>query len=162
MKAVLIHRNNGKILAATRATHHARLCRAGLGYVLAAARTLIKEKNFQTLSEVFALVEEIQPGAREMAQTALGSFNPLLITNMASVNARINQLKLRKLVFKYLGITIPDLGNIPFDSAVQEAMRAYLPVSEFSPKAPAAQALTTIAVKLDKVVSLFEQKRQGI
>lgn len=122
----------------------------------------LKEKNFQTLSEVFALVEEIQPGAREMAQTALGSFNPLLITNMASANARINQLKLRKLVFKYLGITIPDLGNIPFDSAVQEAMRAYLPVSEFSPKAPAAQALTTIAVKLDKVVSLFEQKRQGI
>ena len=121
----------------------------------------LKEHSFQTLAEVFTLVEEIQPGSRIETQKALTSFNPLLITNMAGANAKINQLKLRKLVSKYLGISIPDLGEIPLDKTVQEAMRAYLPVCEYAPKAPASQALALIAEKLNKVVSLFIQKRQG-
>lgn len=123
------------------------------------SRTL-KDRNFQTLAEVFALAEEIQPGAKKAAQQALEHFNPLLITNMASTNARINQLKLRKLVSKYLGITIPDLGEIPLDRTVQEALRDYLPICEHSPKAPASQALAAISAKLDKVIDLFNRKRQ--
>jgi MinD-like ATPase involved in chromosome partitioning or flagellar assembly len=43
---------------------------------------------------------------------------------------------------------------------VQEAMRAYLPVSGYAPKAPAAEALAAIAAKLDKVIDLFERKRR--
>jgi flagellar biosynthesis protein FlhG len=121
----------------------------------------LKEKNFQTLTEVFELAENIQPGAKQQAQTALESFNPLLITNMVGANAKINQLKLRKLVSKYLGIYIPDLGDIPYDTAVQQALRAYLPVCEHSPKAPASQAMSAIATKLEKVIDLFNTKRQG-
>lgn len=121
----------------------------------------LKEKNFQTLTEVFELAENIQPGAKQQAQTALESFNPLLITNMVGANAKINQLKLRKLVSKYLGIYIPDLGDIPYDPAVQQAMRAYLPVSEHSPKTPASQAMAAIAEKLEKVIDLFNKKRRG-
>lgn len=121
----------------------------------------LKERSFQTLAEVFALAEEIQSGARQQAQQALASFNPLLITNMVGANAKINQLKLRKLAAKYLAISIPNLGDIPFDSTVHEAMRAYLPVCEYSPKAPASQALAEIAAKLAKVIDLFNKKRQG-
>ena len=122
-------------------------------------RTL-REKRYQSLAEVFADTEAIQPGAKRLAQQALESFNPLLITNMVGRNARINQLKLRNLATKYLGISIPSLGDIPYDSEVQEAMRAYLPVSGYAPKAPASEALATIAAKLDKVIDLFDQKRR--
>jgi flagellar biosynthesis protein FlhG len=120
----------------------------------------LKERNFQTLVEVFNLAEEIQPGAREKIQRALVSFNPLLITNMAGANAKINKLKLRNLVAKYLGIAIPDLGEIPYDKMVQEAVRAYLPVCEHSRKAPASLALAAISAKLEKVVELFAGKKQ--
>lgn len=122
----------------------------------------LKERNFQTLAEVFLLAEEIQPGARERIQQALASFNPLLITNMAGSNAKINKLKLRKLVAKYLGIAIPDLGEIPYDKSVQEALRAYLPVCEHSRKSPASLALAAISAKLEKVVELFDRKRENL
>ena len=121
----------------------------------------LKERNFQTLAEVFVLAEEIQPGAKERIQQALISFNPLLITNMAGPNAKINKLKLRKLAAKYLGIAIPDLGEIPYDKTVQEAMRAYLPVCEHSRKAPVSLALAAISAKLEKVVELFAAKRRN-
>ncbi len=121
----------------------------------------LKERRFQTLAEVFALAEEIRPGAREQTQRALAAFNPLLITNMAGPHVKINQLKLQRLASKYLGISIPNLGEIPYDQMVQEAMRAYLPVCEYDPKAPAALALETIGEKLEKVIDLFITKRQG-
>jgi flagellar biosynthesis protein FlhG len=136
--------------------------RRALGGFLAQSeigRTL-REKRYQSLSEVFADAESIQPGAKTLAQQALESFNPLLITNMVGTNARINQLKLRKLASRYLGISIPSLGDIPFDSMVQEAMRSYLPVCEHAPKSPASEALSAIAAKLDKVIDLFNQKRR--
>jgi flagellar biosynthesis protein FlhG len=122
------------------------------------SRTL-KERNFQTLTEVFALAEGIQPGSRKRIQQALDTFNPLLITNMAGSNAKINRLKLKKLASKYLGISIPDLGEIPYDTVVKEALRAYLPVCEHSPKSPASLALAAISTKLEKVIDLFNKKR---
>ncbi len=120
----------------------------------------LKDRHFQTLAEVFALAEEIRPGSREQTQKALESFNPLLITNLAGSSAKINQLKLQRLASKYLGISIPNLGEIPYDPTVQEALRAYLPVCEYSPKSPAALALTAIGNKLEKVIDLFISKRQ--
>jgi flagellar biosynthesis protein FlhG len=119
----------------------------------------LKDRNFQTLTEVFALADEIQPGAREKIQQSLTSFNPLLVTNMAGENATINKLGLRKLAAKYLGISIPDLGEIPYDAAVQESVRAYLPVCEYFPKAPASLALAAISAKLERVIDLFNSKR---
>jgi flagellar biosynthesis protein FlhG len=120
----------------------------------------LKERTFQTLAEVFLLAEEIQPGSRERIQQALASFNPLLITNMSGSDAKINKLKLRKLVAEYLGIAIPDLGEIPYDKTVQEALRAYLPVCEYSRKAAASLALAAISAKLEKVIELFDRKRK--
>lgn len=119
----------------------------------------LKERHFQSLSEVFALAEEIRPGSLEQTRKALETFNPLLITNMSAVNAKINQLKLQRLASKYLGISIPNLGDVPYDEAVQAALRAYLPVCEYSPQAPAATALASIGDKLQKVIDLFASKR---
>ena len=121
----------------------------------------LKERNFQTLTEVFALADEIQPGAREKIQQSLTSFNPLLVTNMAGANAKINKMGLRKLAAKYLGISIPDLGEIPYDKAVQESVRAYLPVCEYFPQSPASLALAAISAKLERVIDLFNRKRMS-
>lgn len=121
-------------------------------------RTL-RERKFESLSEVFEVAEAIQPGSRVKAQAALETFNPLLIVNKVGSGAKINLLKLRKLASKYLGIYLPDLGEIPYDEAVDEALRAYLPVAEFAPNSPASKALNEASVKLNKVIDLYLRKR---
>jgi flagellar biosynthesis protein FlhG len=121
----------------------------------------LKDRHFQTLAEVFTQVEEISPGSQERIQKALETFNPLLITNMAGSKAKINQLKLQRLASKYLGISIPNLGEVPMDQTVHEALRAYLPVCEYAPDCPSALALIGICEKLEKVIDLFADKRRG-
>ncbi len=117
----------------------------------------LKKNNFQTISEVFELAEQVQQGAKLKIQKDLDSFHPLLIINKVVHGSRLNTLKLKKLSSKYLGIYLPDLGEIPEDSCVVDALHSYLPVSEYTPTAKATVALEKIAVKLKKVVDLFEQ-----
>ncbi|WP_163337225.1 P-loop NTPase [Desulfopila sp. IMCC35008] len=119
----------------------------------------IREKKFDSLLEVLDMAEEVQPGAREKAQLALATFNPLLIVNKVGAGTRLNLLKLRKMASQYLGIYLPDLGEIPYDMKVYEAMRAYLPVSELDPAAPASKALIEASIKLGKVIDLFIRKQ---
>lgn len=49
VQAVLIHRNNGKRLAAAVATDHSGFRGAGLGHMFAAARALVKEKDLHAV-----------------------------------------------------------------------------------------------------------------
>ena len=119
----------------------------------------IKEKQFGTLAEVFDLAEEMQLGTKEKAQQALVHFHPLLVINRVDVNARINLLKLKKLASKYLGIYLPDIGEIPEDREVLSAIKNYMPVCEYAPDCRAAQALQSISTKLAKVIDLFAGKR---
>lgn len=116
----------------------------------------LKKQSFSSLADVFKLAENTQEGAREKAQQALHGFNPLLIINRNVSNGSVNKSKLKKLVAKYLGIDIPSLGEIPEDQAINEALRAYMPVCELLPDAPSALALLAIADKLEKVVELFQ------
>lgn len=118
----------------------------------------LKENRFATLSEVFELAEAYRQGSREQTQRALTHFHPLLVVNRVDADSRINLLKLRQLASKYLGIYLPDLGEIPADPAVLEAIRSYLPVCEHAPEAPASQALQRVADKLGKVVDLFASR----
>lgn len=120
---------------------------------------VLRDRSFQTLAEVFALAEELQPGAKQAAQQAMEFFNPLLITNRVGPNARLNQMKLRTLISRYLGVFLPDLGEVPEDPAIAQAQRSYLPVCEYAPQAASAQALKTIAQRLGKVVDLYLAKR---
>ena len=119
----------------------------------------LKENRFATLSEVFDLAEKFQEGSREKTKKALSHFHPLLIINRVDTNARINLLKLRKIAAKYLEIYLPDIGEIPDDRVVLESLKTYLPVCEYAPNSPGAKAIQAIAVKLGKVVDLFNSKR---
>lgn len=121
-------------------------------------RTL-RQTKFDSLSQVFEIAESIQEGSREKAQLALNNFNPLLVVNKVGSGAKINLLKLRKLASKYLGIYLPELGEIPYDETVDEALRAYMPVAEFAPDCRAAQALSNTSEKLGKVIDLYVKKR---
>jgi len=123
--------------------------------------TALREHSFETLAQVFALAEETQPGARHKAREALEFFNPLLIINRVGGNARLNQMKLRTLVGKYLGVNLPDLGEIPDDPTVSQALRSFLPVCEYAPDSPSAQAMTKIGIRLGKVVNLYEAKQRA-
>jgi len=116
----------------------------------------LKKQHFSSLTDVFKLAEDIQEGAKEKAQEALHSFNPLLIVNRSASNGAVNKAKLKKLVSKYLGIEIPSLGEVPEDQAINEALRAYMPVCELLPDAPSSVALMNIADKLEKVIELFQ------
>jgi flagellar biosynthesis protein FlhG len=119
--------------------------------------TALKKHSFRSLQEVFKLAESTKEGAKEQAQQALKFFHPLLIINRDSENGMVNIAKLRKMVSKYLGIDIPELGMIPEDNKIHEALRAFIPISELTPSAPASQALLTIAEKTDRIVELFNQ-----
>ncbi len=116
----------------------------------------LKKQNFNSLADVLHLAEETQAGAKEKAQQALHYFHPLLIINRDIANGKINKSKLKQMVAKYLGIDIPPLGNIPEDKSVAEALKAYMPVCELAPTAPASQAISKMADKLEQVVSLFQ------
>jgi flagellar biosynthesis protein FlhG len=120
--------------------------------------TTLKNHNFNTLNEVFELAEKTREGAKERAQQSLRFFHPLLVVNRDSARGRVNKFKLRKMVAKYLGIDIPELGDIPEDGKIDDALKAYLPVCELYPTSPAALALTAIAEKLEKVIALFSPK----
>lgn len=119
----------------------------------------LRQQKFASLAEVFELAESIQPGARKKAQQALATFNPLLIVNKVGAGTKLNLLKLRDLASRYLGIYLPDLGEIPYDTNVYAAMKAYLPITEYAPNSPASVALQESSEKLGKVVDLFLRKR---
>lgn len=117
----------------------------------------LKKTTFSSLAEVFHLAEETEPGARLKAQEALHYFNPLLVVNRDVANSRLNKTKLKKLMAKYLGIDMPSLGEVPDDSMVREALKAYMPICELTPKAPSALAIRKIADKIEKLMTLFNR-----
>jgi flagellar biosynthesis protein FlhG len=91
------------------------------------------------------LAEATQAGSRQKAQEGLRYFHPLLIINRDRVGGQVNKTKLRMMVSKYLGIDIPELGDIPEDDNVDRALKGFLPVCEMYPSAPASSALMAIA-----------------
>lgn len=121
----------------------------------------LKSHSFKSLHEVFELAEATREGAKEQGQQALKFFHPLLIINRDRENGLVNITKLRKMVTKYLGIDIPELGNIPEDNIINDALKAFMPISELTPSAPASLALSAIAEKTDKIVELFSQHKKG-
>ena len=118
----------------------------------------LKKRNFSSLGEVFKLAEQTQEGAKEKAQKALHYFHPLLVINRDISNAKVNKTKLKQLITKYLGIDIPQLGQIPDDPAIKDALRTYMPVCELSPDTPASQAIKQITDKIEKIIDLFNHQ----
>ena len=119
----------------------------------------LKRHNFNTLTEVFQLAEKTERGAKKKVQLALKYFHPLLIINRDSENNKVNKIKLKKMVAKYLTIDIPELGEIPVDNHVNQALKAFMPVCELYPSSPASLALVTIAEKTAQIIELFTNPR---
>lgn len=120
----------------------------------------LKKHSFNSLADVLELAENTQEGARKLAQQSLKYFHPLLITNRVVPNSKLNKLRLQKLAEKYLGISLPDLGDIPEDPMIPESTKTFLPVCEYAPNCEAAKALVQIGDKLNKIIELFISKRQ--
>lgn len=118
----------------------------------------LKTHNFTSLAEVFSLAEAKREGSREKCQEALRYFHPLLIVNRDRANGGINRNKLRQMVSRYLSIDIPELGEIPDDQKVQDALKAFMPLVDLYASAPAAKELNNIAEKLGKIVDLFHSQ----
>lgn len=120
---------------------------------------VLKNRHFASLNEVFDLAEKTMEGAKSEARQALRYFHPLLIVNRDRGDNKINTFKLRKMVEKYLSIDIPDLGTIPEDPKVDEALKSYMPVCDIFPDSPAARSLAAIADKIDRIVTLFNRNK---
>ncbi len=120
----------------------------------------LKNHSFNSLNDVLELAENTQEGARQIAQQSLRYFHPLLITNRVVPHSKLNKMRLQKLAAKYLGISLPDLGDIPEDPMVPESTKTFLPVCEYAPNSEAAQALVKIGERLNKIIDLFISKRQ--
>lgn len=119
----------------------------------------LKRQNFQSIAEVFDHAEHVQQGSRIAIQNDLKSFHPLLIINRVVSGSKLNTLKLKKLVSKYLGIYLPELGEIPADPEIGEALQSFMPVCEYAPAATSSQALEQIAQKLTKIIDLFHKNQ---
>ncbi len=115
----------------------------------------LKQRDFQTLDEVLELAEQVQEGAGAKIQKDLETFHPMLVVNRVIPGSKLNIFKLKELTSKYLGIYLPELGEIPADNCIIDAMHSYLPVIDYTPTSKSTQAFEKISKKLLKVIELF-------
>lgn len=101
----------------------------------------LSDRDFCSVEEVLDVAGKTDEAGRGVAEMALRTFRPALILNRVSGRSRVNVLQLRKLLKEYVGGELVLLGEIPDDSAMERAVRAYLPLVESDPASPAALAL---------------------
>jgi flagellar biosynthesis protein FlhG len=112
----------------------------------------LSDRDFCSVEEVLDAAGNTDAAGRAVAESALRTFQPVLVLNRLSGRSRVNVLQLRKLLKEYVGGDLLLLGEIPEDAAMERAVRAYLPVVEHDPFSPAALALGLIAEALDRVL----------
>ncbi|MEE4242645.1 MAG: P-loop NTPase [Desulfopila sp.] len=122
----------------------------------------LQQQDFESIAEVLDLAEQVQEGARLKIEKALASFHPMLVVNRVVPGSKLNIFKLKKLTARYLGIYLPELGEIPADTCVTDAVHSYLPVTEYTPTAKSSLALQQIADKLLQVIDLFQTDRTSL
>lgn len=118
----------------------------------------LKNNSYATIAEVFETAEHLHHGAKAKIQAELANFHPLLITNRVTPSVKLNSLKLKTMAKKFLGISLPELGEIPEDAEIRKALQAYMPVCEFSPQAEASLAIKVIEKKFSEILTLFESE----
>lgn len=124
-------------------------------------------QDFHSVSEVLEAVGRTSESGVALAQEALRDFQPALVLNRMTPKSRINTLHLQHLLKQYVGTTLTVAGNIPEDPQVHQSILKYLPVAEFSPSSPAAQAcfqlgeniLTWIANRSARILDKEEPRK---
>lgn len=105
----------------------------------------LANRDYCSVEEVLDIAGKTDESGRTIAETTLRAFQPALILNRTSGKARVNVLQLKKLLKEYVGGDLSLLGEIPEDPAMEQALRAYMPVIQHNPSSPAALALGRIA-----------------
>jgi flagellar biosynthesis protein FlhG len=118
----------------------------------------LSDRDFASVEEVLTVAGQTDEAGRELAARALEHFKPSLILNRTTGKSRVNTLQLRKLLQEYVGGDLVVLGEIPEDEAVEQSVRAYLPVVDHAPTSPAAMAYGVIA---DHLMATILESEKG-
>jgi flagellar biosynthesis protein FlhG len=112
----------------------------------------LANRDYSSVEEVLDVAGKTDESGRSIAETTLSVFQPALILNRVTGRARVNVPQLKKLLKEYVGGDLTLLGEIPEDSAMEQAVRAYVPVVQHAPSSPAAVALTKTAEALAQLL----------
>ena len=112
----------------------------------------LANRDYSSVEEVLNVAGKTDESGRLIAESTLRSFQPALILNRVSGRARVNVLQLKKLLKEYVGGDLTLLGEIPEDPAMEQAVRAYIPLVQHAPSSPAAIALAKTADALAQLL----------
>lgn len=112
----------------------------------------LANRDYSSVEEVLDVAGKTDESGRRIAETTLRAFQPTLILNRLSGRARVNVPQLKKLLKEYVGGDLTLLGEIPEDPAMEQAVRAYVPVVQHAPASPAAVALMKTADALTQLL----------
>jgi flagellar biosynthesis protein FlhG len=112
----------------------------------------LANRDYSSVEEVLDVAGKTDESGRAFAESTLRAFQPTLVLNRVSGRARVNVLQLRKLLKEYVGGDLTLLGEIPEDPAMEQAVRAYVPVVQHAPSSPAAVALAKTADDLAQLL----------
>jgi flagellar biosynthesis protein FlhG len=112
----------------------------------------LANRDYSSVEEVLDVAGKTDESGRAFAETTLRAFQPSLVLNRVSGRARVNVLQLKKLLKEYVGGDLTLLGEIPEDPAMEQAVRAYVPVVQHAPSSPAAVALEKTADALAQLL----------
>jgi flagellar biosynthesis protein FlhG len=112
----------------------------------------LANRDYSSVEEVLEVAGKTDESGRAFAETTLRALQPTLVLNRVSGRARVNVLQLRKLLKEYVGGDLTLLGEIPEDPAMEQAVRAYVPVVQHAPSSPAAVALAKTADALAQLL----------
>jgi flagellar biosynthesis protein FlhG len=101
----------------------------------------LANRDYSSVEEVLEIAGKTDESGRAFAESTLRAFQPALVLNRVSGRVRVNVLQLRKLLKEYVGGDLTLLGEIPEDPAMEQAVRAYVPVVQSAPSSLAAAAL---------------------
>ncbi len=112
----------------------------------------LSNRDYISVEEVLDVAGKTDESGRTIAETTLRAFQPSLILNRVSGRARVNVSQLKKLLKEYVGGDLTLLGEVPEDPAMEQAVRAYVPVVQHAPDSPAAVALKKTADMLLQLI----------
>lgn len=102
----------------------------------------LANRDYSSVKEVLEVAGKTDESGRTLAESTLRAFQPALLLNRATGRARVNVTQLKALLKEYVGGSLMLLGEIPEDPAMEQAVRAYIPVVQHAPSSPAVGALT--------------------
>jgi flagellar biosynthesis protein FlhG len=113
----------------------------------------LANRDYSSVEEVLEIAGKTDESGRAFAESTLRAFQPALVLNRVSGRARVNVLQLRKLLKEYVGGDLTLLGEIPEDPAMEQAVRAYVPVVQYAPSSLAAAALVKTGETLLQILT---------